>query len=285
MDRDALSTRIRAIDRKLDDLTPINAEEHCIFKVHEQLLKVNEKAYKPVLLAIGPYNDHKKVGRGLMEEHKLRYLKQMLKRKNESSVEAYISALTELEETARNCYAERIRLTTHEFVEMMLLDGCFIIELFRKWEKPNIRDDPHDPIFQLDWMLPKIARDLLLFENQLPFFVLTRLFLMIESSQTPLPNQSEHLGEHPIKNEQSNEITCPESSTTIDQRPRSDYLVILPFVFSMAYYHFNGKTSVDQVLIQPKILSIYLVCRIQLSLLHWQDWKMSVKMLETNSKS
>ncbi|KAG7995592.1 hypothetical protein I3843_01G117600 [Carya illinoinensis] len=89
---------------------------------------------------------------------------------------------------------------------MMLLDGCFIIGLFRKWDELSPRDD-HDPIFQLDWMLRKIARDLLLFENQLPFFVLTKLFLMIESSQTPLPNQSKHLGEHPIKIEQNNKIT------------------------------------------------------------------------------
>ncbi|XP_040989684.1 uncharacterized protein LOC121237146 [Juglans microcarpa x Juglans regia] len=173
MSRDALSSHIKAIDRKLAGLTPINSEERCMFKVHEQLRKVNEKAYKPMLLAIGPYNYHGKVGQGLMEEHKLRYLKQMLERKNESSV--------------------------------MLLDGCFIIELFRKDMEWTLRDE-HDPIFQLSWILPKVARDLLLFENQLPFFVLTKLFMMIESSQTPLPNHSGHLGEHTINIEQNNEI-------------------------------------------------------------------------------
>ncbi|KAG7995595.1 hypothetical protein I3843_01G117900 [Carya illinoinensis] len=170
----SVSTLSKAIDKKLAK-TPINAEERSIFKVHEQLLKVNEKAYEPVLLAIGPYNDHGKVGQGLMEEHKLQYLKQMLQRRNERS-----------EERARNCYAECISLKKYEFVEMMLLDGRFIIELFHKCEGSSPMDD-HDPIFQLDWMLPKITHDLPLFENQLPFFVLTRLFLMIESSQTPLP--------------------------------------------------------------------------------------------------
>ncbi|KAF5464943.1 hypothetical protein F2P56_014980 [Juglans regia] len=217
MSRDALSSHIKAIDRKLAGLTPINSEECCMFKVHEQLRKVNEKAYKPMLLAIGPYNDHGRVGQGLMEEHKLQYLKQMLKRKNESSVEAYFRALRELEERARNCYVECISLTTNEFVEMMLLDGCFIIEFFRKCQMRNLRDK-HDPIFQLSWILPKVTRDLLLFENQLPFFVLTKLFMMIESSQTPLPNRSGHLGEHTINIEQNNEITCLGSSTSVDQR-------------------------------------------------------------------
>ncbi|XP_042988945.1 uncharacterized protein LOC122316474 [Carya illinoinensis] len=244
MDGDALTAHI---DEKLDGLTSINAEEHCIFKVHEQLLEVNKKAYKPVLLAIGPYNDHGKVGQGLMEEHKLRYLKQMLQRRSERSVKEYIIALRDLEERARNCYAECISKTKDEFVEMMLLDGCFIIELFRKWETLDLRDDQLDPIFQLDWMLPKIARDLLLFENQLPFFILTKLSLMIESSQTPLPNQSEHLGEHTIEIKQKNEITCLESSTSIEQSVQIRRFVDLALSFfygSLPFqWNVNGSSS------------------------------------------
>ncbi|KAG6619489.1 hypothetical protein I3843_01G118200 [Carya illinoinensis] len=246
MGRDALSTRIKAIDKKLAE-TPINAEERSIFKVHEQLLKVNAKAYKPVLLAIGPYNDHRKVGQGLMEEHKLRYLKQMLRRRNERSVEVYIRTLRDLEERARNCYAERISLKKGEFVEMMLLDGCFIIELFRKWEMSSPRDE-HDPIFQLDWMLPKIARDLLLFENQLPFFVLTKLFLMIERSQTLHPNRSGHLGEHIVDIEQKYEISRLESSTSIHQSVQIRRLGDLAISFFSGSIHIqdwevNGSSS------------------------------------------
>ncbi|KAG2726618.1 hypothetical protein I3760_01G122100 [Carya illinoinensis] len=211
MDEDALSAHIKAIDEKLDGLTPIYAQNYCIFKVHDQLLEVNEKAYKPVLLAIGPYNDHRQVGQGLMEEHKLRYLSQMLRRRNESSVAAYIEALRKLEGSARSCYAERIPHNTYEFVEMMLLDGCFIIELFRKFE--TWYDASDDPIFQISWMLDVIARDLMLFENQLPYFVLTVLFEMSESSQALLLNRSGHLGEHTINIEENNEFTNREIST------------------------------------------------------------------------
>jgi hypothetical protein len=122
-----------------------------------------------------------------MEDHKLLYLQQLLQRRNESSVERYIKAMRELEGRGQRCSAKPISLTRDEFVEMMLLDGCFIIELFRKLAKEELRDEC-DPIFQLDWMHPMLLRDVLLFENQLPFFVLNKLFEMIAG-----PNLRGHL--------------------------------------------------------------------------------------------
>ncbi|KAB8726144.1 hypothetical protein FH972_026417 [Carpinus fangiana] len=142
------------------------------------------KAYQPELLAIGPYHRGKDDLKQ-MEDHKLLYLQQLLQRKNESSVERYIKAMRELEERARRCYAEPISLSTNEFVEMMLLDGCFLIELFRKFEKKDLRGEC-DPIFQLRWMLYSLVHDVLLYENQLPLFVLTKLMEM-----TQVPNQQD----------------------------------------------------------------------------------------------
>jgi len=161
--------------------------ECCIFKVHTQLRKVNEKAYDPVMVAIGPYHRGKDDLR-LMEDHKLHYLQLLLQRRNESSVETYIKAIRELEGRARRYYAEPISLTTDEFVEMMLLDGCFIIELFRKFARTDLRGDQCDPIFRLDWMFFNLKRDLLLFENQIPFFLLTKLLEITE-----VPNQQDNL--------------------------------------------------------------------------------------------
>jgi hypothetical protein len=119
------------IDEKLVGLAPNDPEYSCIFRMHNQLRKINEKAYEPQLLAIGPYLRGKD-DLMLMEEHKLRYLQLILQRGNESSMERYIKAMRELEGRAREFYAEPISLTTDEFVEILLLDGCFIIELFRK---------------------------------------------------------------------------------------------------------------------------------------------------------
>ncbi|KAB1224356.1 hypothetical protein CJ030_MR2G007771 [Morella rubra] len=55
-------------------------------------------------------------------------------------------------------------------------------ELFRMYANKNSRNDS-DPIFQMSWMLPGLKRDLLLLENQLPFFVLTKLFEMTKVTE------------------------------------------------------------------------------------------------------
>ncbi|XP_057475916.1 UPF0481 protein At3g47200-like [Actinidia eriantha] len=122
-----------------------------------------------------------------MEEHKVRYLQLLLQRKNESNAERYIIAIRSLEQKARRCYAEPINLTSNEMVEMMLLDGCFIIELMRKFDMAYLREK-NDMIYEMDWVVVSLQRDLMLFENQLPFFVLCELFDIIE-----VPNQHKRL--------------------------------------------------------------------------------------------
>ncbi|KAJ4722916.1 hypothetical protein OWV82_006347 [Melia azedarach] len=161
------------IDAKLNGLAPA-PPERCIFKVHHQLRSVNEEAYEPEMLAIGPYHRGKNRLQ-VMEEHKLRYLRQLLERRSESSVAKYVFELRGLEERARNCYAEPVNLSADEFVEMMLVDGFFIIELFRKHAMRKLRNIS-DPLFNMDWIHKCLVRDTMLFENQLPFFVLYQLF-------------------------------------------------------------------------------------------------------------
>jgi len=43
----------------------------------------------------------------------------------------YTNAMRELEEKARACYEGPISLSRNEFTEMLVLDGCFVLELFR----------------------------------------------------------------------------------------------------------------------------------------------------------
>ncbi|VVA34120.1 PREDICTED: UPF0481 [Prunus dulcis] len=63
---------------------------------------------------------------------------------------------------------------------MMILDGCFVIELFRKFVVRQTSDEKHvdgnDPIFRMDCMFQYLCHDLLLLENQLPWFVLQHLY-------------------------------------------------------------------------------------------------------------
>lgn len=151
-----------------------------IFRVHDQLRNVNEKSYEPNIIAVGPYH-HGKDNLQMMEEHKLRYLRSLLKVKKEE-VYKYISAMRSLEVEIRRCYIEPLNLDENQLVEMIVLDGCFIVELIRKFTMPNLRER-NDPIFEVEWIVNCLQRDLLLFENQLPFFVLCKLFDMIEVPQ------------------------------------------------------------------------------------------------------
>ncbi|GMP55586.1 hypothetical protein CsSME_00020356 [Camellia sinensis var. sinensis] len=144
------------LDEKLTHLSGTDSECY-IYKVHDRLCWQNEKLYEPEIMAIGPYHH----GR------------------NETSVDRYIVAMRDLQERALRCYANSVWLNKDEFVKMMLLDSCFLVELFLKFTITSIRDR-NDPLFKIDWILPTLWRDSLLFENQLPFFVLVELFNMIK---------------------------------------------------------------------------------------------------------
>ncbi|MBA0829561.1 hypothetical protein Goarm_014159, partial [Gossypium armourianum] len=162
------------IDKKLKAISPISSN-CCIFKVPNYLRKVNEKAYEPEVVAIGPYH-HGKHHLKPMEEHKFRFLGMLLNEMKED-VTNYVMVMRELEDSARKCYAEQIGLDTDDFVEMMLIDACFIIQLIRKFAMTTVMDDP---FFKIGGFHGILCRDLLLVENQLPFFILWELFCMIE---------------------------------------------------------------------------------------------------------
>ncbi|XXG72845.1 hypothetical protein AAC387_Pa07g1854 [Persea americana] len=112
-----------------------------------------------------------------MEEHKWRYLQDIISRNGEGSLQRYLAVLYKLEEKARKCYSEVIPLDSNSFVEMMLLDACFIIEFCQKRDSPESEDDS---IFQLEWLTNAIFGDFLMLENQIPFFILHHLFDLID---------------------------------------------------------------------------------------------------------
>ncbi|KAF9590347.1 hypothetical protein IFM89_033873 [Coptis chinensis] len=148
--------------------------ECCIYRVHDNLRALNEKAYVPHLVSVGPYH-HGKGNLKSMEKYKWNYLKSFLGPKPLMLVENYVQVFRDFEQDARRCYAETFSsLSSNEFVKMLVLDGCFIIELFLRY-RLNDRRQKDDPIFNTSWMLTSINRDLMLLENQLPFFVLVNL--------------------------------------------------------------------------------------------------------------
>ncbi|OMO82092.1 hypothetical protein CCACVL1_12079 [Corchorus capsularis] len=149
----------------------------CIFRVPDSLVDINGKAYHPRIVSIGPYH-HGKSQLRMIEEHKWRYLGLLLKRMKQNKglgLEDLLKAVQPLESKARECYSETISFSSDEFLEMMVLDCCFIIELFRKVGN-LIPFEPDDPIISMLWILPFFYRDFLRLENQIPFFLLQCLF-------------------------------------------------------------------------------------------------------------
>ncbi|GMP77744.1 hypothetical protein CsSME_00033912 [Camellia sinensis var. sinensis] len=63
-----------------------------------------------------------------------------------------------------------------DFLRKTLVESCFVIELFRKYAKKELRG-PDDPIFNMPENLHKVRCDLILHHDQLPpFFVLVEFF-------------------------------------------------------------------------------------------------------------
>uniref|UniRef100_A0A6N2K656 Uncharacterized protein n=1 Tax=Salix viminalis TaxID=40686 RepID=A0A6N2K656_SALVM len=146
-----------------------------IYRVPKRLRELNEKAYTPQVVSIGPLHYGKEELKE-MEEHKRLYLREFLDL-SQVSVNDFIAVIAERETRLRNCYAETFdKLSEEEFVEMVLLDCSFLIMFLLKRYFSDIRSRSIDHIFNKPWMIEEIRYDLCLLENQLPFFIVEDLF-------------------------------------------------------------------------------------------------------------
>ncbi|XP_022857864.1 UPF0481 protein At3g47200-like isoform X2 [Olea europaea var. sylvestris] len=165
------------IDEMLNN-PPSTPSKPIMFRVGDHLRSINPEAYDPEIIAIGPFH-HDKPHLQSMEQHKLRYLRLLLQRREEPSVERYVTEIRPFEDRARKCYAEAICPNRADFVKMLILDGCFIIEFLRKFQHPEYRDE-NDRIFQYVHVVGHLLHDLMVSENQIPFFIIDQLFNMIK---------------------------------------------------------------------------------------------------------
>lgn len=163
-----------SIHRRLDGLSP---PSHCdIPRVPKRLRQTNEAAYTPRVLAIGPYH-LSNPSLKLMENHKLLYVKKFLQRNKNYRLEDYIQKVKSWEDVARNCYDKQTDLQPNQFVEMILVDGIFMIELFLRYSG-NVPRLHNDPIISQPHMCNDVLRDMAMLENQIPFFVVQELYYM-----------------------------------------------------------------------------------------------------------
>ncbi|XP_039851441.1 UPF0481 protein At3g47200-like [Panicum virgatum] len=153
------------------------AQPFTIFRVPAYVRGSNPTAYEPRTVSIGPYY-HGAAALRAMEDHKWRYLHDLLSRNAAVISSDLVEEMRSLEARAHACYSERPFPDSDDFVRMLLLDGCFILEFFFKW---HTREP--DPLCDVGWGLTLIATDLLLLENQIPFFVVERLYDVVAGAQ------------------------------------------------------------------------------------------------------
>ncbi|CAL5422704.1 unnamed protein product [Camellia sinensis] len=164
-----------------------------IYKVPKKLVKLKEDAYTPSIVSVGPFHQKNKELLAF-EEHKQRYMLHLFMRTYEaaqSTLKECATAIKDLEEEFRRCYSGYIKFDEQELAEILLVDGCFILELFLRYSdmenyKEKVEDD--DPIINNASTIAGLRHDLALLENQIPFPVLQKLFDIIKKHMPqPLP--------------------------------------------------------------------------------------------------
>lgn len=150
-----------------------------IYRVPNKLGNVKKEAYTPGIVSIGPFHKGKRELLA-MEEHKWRYMLSFVHRTShpEKTLEKCGQAVMNLGEQARGCYAENIKFNKNELAEIILVDDCFILELFLRRSLGDFVDHS-DPILNNAWMIAALQHDLALLENQIPFLVLENLFEIV----------------------------------------------------------------------------------------------------------
>ncbi|KAL2319930.1 hypothetical protein Fmac_028899 [Flemingia macrophylla] len=157
-----------------EQIEPEVYDECCIYKVPPHLLKLNVEAYTPQFISIGPLHSDKSELK--QEKQKQIYFHAFWKRLSHMQALAlsqYKAFIEVSKEKIGKCYSKPGLCKEEKFVDMILLDSVFILELFLR--KLNKSEQENDFMFTTSWVYKITQRDLSLLENQLPMFVLEEL--------------------------------------------------------------------------------------------------------------
>jgi hypothetical protein len=143
-----------------------------------------EEAYTPQVISIGHF--HHGVERlETMETYKERYFKIFVE-KTKLKVENLVSTIRDREANVR-CYSHTSRLSSDDYVKMIMLDASFIIVFFlvchvKEWSRYG-----NFAIF-LERSMNIVFSDICLLENQLPFFIIEELYNLAFVSHSIYPS-------------------------------------------------------------------------------------------------
>lgn len=192
----------------------------CIYRVPEWIKELsNSQAYQPQVVSLGPIHYGNPKLRP-MEVHKLRAVMNMVWR-TRKPLEQFIAAVRGVSPLLELAYgrdftalwgADDQEEYRSGFVEMMVRDGCFFLEVMRlsaaidgqraakvTTSEPNVAGQPYematfDPntVFSehgfIHYLFRPIQTDMLLLENQLPLLLLRTLESVADGTQVYTPS-------------------------------------------------------------------------------------------------
>ncbi|KAF7052554.1 hypothetical protein CFC21_060638 [Triticum aestivum] len=188
------SSWVMEMERTIGDIDPAvemaRWKRHSIYLVPERIKNLhNTKAYRPELVSLGPFH-HGEPDLLPMEEHKRRAVVHLVKRSGRPLRE-FVNAVAEVTQQLQEAYKDlgaewRGDDNRQRFVELMLTDGCFLVEAMRMDAlRGKVQGDyaPNDPVFSQYgylylWLY--IQSDMVVMENQLPLLLLHKLFLVLD---------------------------------------------------------------------------------------------------------
>ncbi|KAL3719677.1 hypothetical protein ACJRO7_004625 [Eucalyptus globulus] len=183
------SDSIAPLDESLQSMPSDDEEQwywkmRSIYRVPARITALTREAYQPQVVSFGPYH-HGEAHLLPMEEHKRRTARHFLKR-SKKPMECFFASLREVAcdlEESYDALDPKWKAGSGEgaaplFLELMITDGCFMLEILRF--ATNEVDDyaSNDPIFSNHgtlYIMSDIWQDMLMLENQLPMLVLYRL--------------------------------------------------------------------------------------------------------------
>jgi hypothetical protein len=178
---------VNHINTILNNAEPPVTADCSIYKVPSTIRTLNDHAYTPKLISIGPFHHHHHNLQN-MERYKLIYFKAFLQRTG-ADLHTFVHYIQSIIPTFNRSYSETLDFTNKEkeLVQLILIDSGFIIELFWRFFYNDWSQD--DSILLKPWLASNIRLDLLLLENQLPFFVIEKIFdLSNSSANTKIPS-------------------------------------------------------------------------------------------------
>ncbi|WOL18820.1 hypothetical protein Cni_G27617 [Canna indica] len=156
------------VQKRIEETKLVNwsTQSPTIFKVPRILKETNPNAYEPRFISLGPYH-HSDTELLATDNLKWQYLKYFLRHFGINNLDYYHNLIKNMEYDLRRAYSEDLSMIpSNDFILMMLLDGCSVIlKILGKYKSAATL-----------WADVKIARDIFVLENQLPFFLLEALF-------------------------------------------------------------------------------------------------------------